>query len=208
MSSTVASFLSAACEPARLGDRSFAMDPLASQGVQAALRSAVQASAVIHTILSAGDTEAAIEFYREAQREAVSRHRRTVAGLYSQQRRHLSSFWHDRSQFAAPTRPPSATPVELPPERRVRLSSEARIADLPVIDGAIIRRYPTLSHPALDRPVAWLGPVSIGPILSTLTPEETVASLVRRLANQITENVARQTLNWLLQRDVIVDAPL
>jgi flavin-dependent dehydrogenase len=191
----------------KIGDRFFAMDPLASQGVHAALRSAVQASAVIHTILSAGDAEAAIEFYRQAQREAVFRHRRTVTGLYKQ-RLHASSFWHDRSQFAEPTRPLSPTPVALLPERRLRLSPEARIADLPVIDGTMIRRYPALAHPALDRPVAWLGSVALGLILSTFATEETVAALLWRWSKHMTERTARQTLSWLMQRRIVVDAPL
>jgi hypothetical protein len=192
----------------KVGDRSFAMDPLSSQGVQAALRSAVHASAVIHTILSAGDVEAAIEFYCQAQQGAVFQHRRIAAELYNQQRLYESPFWHDRSQFAEPTRPLSALPVALSPERRLRLSPEARVADLPIIDGTIIRRYPALAHPALDRPVAWLGPVALGLILSTFATEETVASLLWRWSDKMPENAARQTLGWLLQQRIVVDAPL
>ena len=98
----------------KIGDRSFAMDPLSSQGVQAALRSAVHATAVIHTILSEGDVEAGIEFYCQAQQGAVFQHRRIAAQLYKRQRRYHSTFWHDRSQFTDPSPMLSALPVVLP----------------------------------------------------------------------------------------------
>jgi hypothetical protein len=72
----------------------------------------------------------------------------------------------------------------------------------------MIRRYPALAHPALDRPVAWLGPVALGLILSTFAAEETVAALLWRWSKQMTETTARQTLSWLMRRRIVVDAPL
>lgn len=189
-----------------IGDSSFGMDPLSSQGVQAALRSAAQASAVVHTILSGGDADAAIEFYHEAQQTAVVQDRRIATALYRQQLRYDSSFWRERSHSAEAIRGRTENPVALSPDRRLRVSSEARIADFPVIDGTIIRRYPALAHPALDRPVAWLGRVAIGAILTGVVPGETVASLIARWSSEMGERSARQTLSWLLQRGVVIDA--
>jgi flavin-dependent dehydrogenase len=59
----------------RVGEASFSIDPLSSQGVQEALVTALQGSAVVHTMLArSGDADAAIQFYRQRQAEHVERH--------------------------------------------------------------------------------------------------------------------------------------
>ena len=65
----------------KVGDAAIALDPLSSQGVQAALRSAVQGGAVVHTLLSGGDVGAALEFYRNAVTELAAHHQ-TIAAKY------------------------------------------------------------------------------------------------------------------------------
>jgi flavin-dependent dehydrogenase len=192
----------------KVGDRAFAMDPLSSQGVQAALRSALQASIAVHTVLSGGDTNAAIEFCRQAQQSAVVEHRRVLMDLYRQQHPYDTQFWRERSQFAEPNAVRATAMAAFSLDTCLRLSPKAQIVALPVIDGMIIRRFPTLTHPALDRPVAWVGPVALGQILSSFTAGETVASVLRRWSSQISMEVARRTLAWLLQRRILVDAQL
>ena len=72
------------------------MDPLSSQGVQAAIRSGLQASTVAHTMLSGGDATAAMEFHRHAQHAAVAAHARFTSQIYAAQSVYASSFWQAR----------------------------------------------------------------------------------------------------------------
>ena len=88
----------------RVGEASIAIDPLSSQGIQTALLSAVQGSAAVHTILTAGyDPLPAVEFYRERQlpprRGTRSRRRVSI-------RRFLRSAFSMRRSRAAWTRLP------------------------------------------------------------------------------------------------------
>lgn len=189
----------------KIGDRAFAMDPISGQGVQAALRSAIHAGAVVHTILCGGDADAAIEFYRDALSSAAAQHRRVAADTYQQHRRCNTPFWRKRSQLAEPSDQRPQPILELSPERRLRLSPEASIAEVPVLLGEVIHRMPAVIHPSLDRPVAWLGHIAIARMLSTSTANETVTSFIERWSYTIGETAARRTLQWLLRQEIILD---
>lgn len=87
----------------RVGDASFAVDPLSSQGVQAAMAQALQAAVVLHTLLvEPAHAAAARRFYRERQAEAIAQHRRWAAQLYAERHPSLAgAFWRRRAAAAA-----------------------------------------------------------------------------------------------------------
>ncbi len=118
------------------------MDPLSSQGVQSGIRSALQGSVVANTILSGGDVDAAIEFYRRAAGAVAERHRDTSAAVYADQGNSASSFWLER---AAPRGArPDVEVDHIPLPALLRLSPDARLVDHPVIEGEIsagVRRW-------------------------------------------------------------------
>jgi hypothetical protein len=94
-----------------------------SQGVQAALRSGVHAVAVVHTILSGGDADAAITFYREAVQAAAIRHRAVMAELYSRHKRWRDRpFWRTRAEHVSDRSIPSAPIQTMAPDPSFRLS--------------------------------------------------------------------------------------
>lgn len=87
----------------RVGDASFAVDPLSSQGVQAAMAQALHAAVVLHTLLVApAHAAAARRFYRERQAEAIAQHRRWAAQLYAERHPSLAgAFWRRRAAAVA-----------------------------------------------------------------------------------------------------------
>jgi hypothetical protein len=186
----------------KVGDRAFAMDPLSSQGVQSALRSSIQAGAVVHTILSGGDVAAALEFYRQSQAAANAHHRRVVDAAFADQNRHRTSFWSRRSSGVESAFGPPA-PVVMPrPDALLHLAADARIIDAPVIDGDAIRRQPALVHPSLDRPVAWLGGTPIAAMIRAVRSKMTVAELFS-VYGQASPASARAALSWLLAHGIV-----
>ena len=190
----------------KIGDRSLAMDPLSSQGVQAAIRSGIHASAVIHTILSGGDTDSAIEFYRNAQQEIAARHRRVAADLYASQTLHHSLFWLKRAEPSVSRQPTSPTVVSLSLETRLRLSAETRMVDMPVIDGDLIRRRSVLTHPTLDEPIAWVAGVELCSALSIVGSGRAVSAILSDWSWHMTPVTAANLLEWLTQRRILVSA--
>jgi flavin-dependent dehydrogenase len=87
----------------KLGEASFALDPLSSTGVERAMRSAITGSAVVNTQLSRpGRAELAASFHRDRQRESVAQHQRWAASYYREARHQESPFWRRRAESAGP----------------------------------------------------------------------------------------------------------
>jgi flavin-dependent dehydrogenase len=187
----------------KVGDRAYAMDPLSSQGVQSALRSGIQAGAVIHTILSGGDVAAAIQFYRESQEASIAHHQRVVASAYAAQRLHRTPFWTMRSRGASRGRNQPRSVAVLRSDAFVRLAANTRVVDVPVIDGNSICRQPALVHPSLDRPVAWLGGTPMSVIVRAARSRLTVSELLSGCAGQSLPASARDAICWLIARGVL-----
>jgi flavin-dependent dehydrogenase len=99
----------------RVGEASYAIDPLTSQGVQHALSSALQGSIALHTILTApADGDAAIAFYRTRQAAAAAASARTCVQLYAQMERFADEpFWR-RARFPMIVHSVSPTDCGLP----------------------------------------------------------------------------------------------
>lgn len=208
----------------RVGDASFAIDPLSSQGVQAAMSSALHAAVVVHTLLTApGHAEAARRFYRERQAEAVARHQQWAAQLYAERHPSLTSaFWNSRAAAAAPPSAlasplawddgdAAAAPLPaLPLAARLRLSPETAVTAVPRIERDLVTLGAAVTHPRLPRPVAYLGGVELAPLLTSLAAPAavTVAAWLSHWAPRLSLPTSRQLLAWLLRaRIVTASAP-
>jgi hypothetical protein len=190
----------------KIGDRAFAMDPLSSQGVQAAVRSGLQAGAVIHTILRGGDTDAALEFYRTAQQGAANAHHRVASGVYASQALYSSTFWQSRSGAQFPDRRQVAPSIRIADNPDLRLSQLASLVALPVIEGDGIRRRAALMHPGLERPIAWLGGVPLAPILSAIHSQQPAAAILTDWSEFATPAQAHAMLDWMIAHEILVSA--
>jgi flavin-dependent dehydrogenase len=165
----------------QVGDAAFTIDPLSSQGVTAALRSAVQAAACVHTALERpADAVLAWAFHRAQMQRASRMHARLAAGYYARAAEHFRHpFWTARTVEADP--PPGRVPQ---PERawptldqRLALDAQARWTHEPALEGDWVRSHDALLHPALDAPIAflaehpvaaWLDPLRSRPALRDL----------------------------------------
>jgi hypothetical protein len=182
----------------KVGDAASALDPLSSQGVQSALRSAIQASAVVHTVLTGGDTEAAVEFYRHAQRESFDHHRRITGELYAS-RRAETAFWQARR---ATTMPAPAAPA--PGDPPLMLSPHARMDAVPTLVGDTVRRAPALTHPALTRPVASLEGDTLAPLLARVRDGQHAVDILAAWAPLVPAERGQRILDWLRRQGVLV----
>lgn len=196
----------------RVGEASFGIDPLASQGVQAAMSSALQAAVVVHTLLDAPPHAGAAErFYRERQAEAVARHRGWAARLYAERRASLQGpFWRRRAALAEGLGAPALVaraPVGdtiLAAGARLALAAEASIEAVPCIHGDLVMLRRALAHPRLDRPVAYLGDTELAPLLDLLAEAGTVRAALACWSRCVPPDRARAILGWLVGHGVLV----
>jgi len=194
----------------RVGEASFAIDPLSSQGVQAAIGSSLQAGAIVHTMLDcADDAGMAMNFYRERQAKAAARHATWAARLYAEQDRVLrSSFWTVRSGAAtlpaAAEHPPGPPALSL--HSTIRRSPALALSARPVILGERVRMAAALDHPGLEEPFAYFGGVAVVPMLEDLPTDLPLGELLRRWQRHLPARSARALFLRLWHADVLTAA--
>jgi flavin-dependent dehydrogenase len=193
----------------RVGEAAVAIDPLASQGVQRAMLSAIQGAAAVHTLLTTGHEDApALQFYRERQQAAATKARRHAASLYALRAGGAaSSFWTRRAlpmqdtaiEIERVSRPGGRLPQQLCPAPGLRL------VEVPVLAGALVRRAWAVSHPTLEEPVAYLGGVALAPLIADMCTASATEKIIERWSHQITSATARDIADWMYRNGLVVD---
>ncbi|HSR50035.1 MAG TPA: FAD-dependent monooxygenase [Acidobacteriota bacterium] len=209
----------------KLGEAALSIDPLSSQGVQAAIRSGLQGAATVHTILSRPrDARWARRFYRDRCREAVEFHQQLTA-RYARLCLHRwnTSFWRERARSLpsafngspswedlGPSLPSADSadvlallePLRRRPDLGVKLHADSEIAPAPVLVEDFIRPFPALYHPRFDRPVAFLQGIPVQRLLEPLDQPCRASSLLESW--NLPPRRALRLLAWLLQHRVLV----
>ncbi len=193
----------------RVGDAVLGLDPLSSQGVQTAIASALQAAVVVNTFLTRPENaDQAMAFYRERQAEKVARHTATAAEFYRERAARCDTpFWRRRAAPAvAEPRAAAREPRPLPPngDSPLHLSAEAVLVPTPIIEDDIVTTRRGLRHPALERPLAFLGEVPIDLLMSAVAGQTTSGALIEAWSRHTTAAQARQILAWMWARRILV----
>jgi len=195
----------------KVGEASFAIDPLSSTGVQKAIQTALAAAVVAHTILlrpAAADTARA--FYRDDQRHSVAQHAQWSAESYGAHRRHADrEFWRRRARPDRDRQPREelAPPVAWSASDRVALSPRVAVRDVPCLVGDFVEAHPAVTHPALARPVSFVEGVSLAELLGHLRPGVTASEVGAALSRRLPVQGALRLLDWLIQNDLLRPLP-
>ncbi len=201
----------------KVGEASFAIDPLSSQGVQAAMSSAVHASIVVHTLLTCpANSSAALRFYRERQEETAAFHQRIATHYYSEQHAvSHKSFWEERAGHSSRTamRLDRSTPGNSSLGRKVfgencrfRRSQSVRFEHLPCIVGDTIQSVWSVAHPSLERPVAFIKNIEIAPLLRSMNSEETLVEILRRWSAFTSPAAGLEIVHWMCSSGLLVES--
>jgi flavin-dependent dehydrogenase len=190
----------------KIGEASFSLDPLSSQGVQAAISSGIRAAIVVHTMLTRPkDAEAAKAFYRGAQKDAVERDRAAAARHYAARLGATpTAFWRERAATSPISMQP--TPMAPPPAfvGRACLSGDVRIEDVPVIERDHVTLRKGLHHPVLGRPFAYLDGVAVEILLEHVASSDNLEALGRELARDTSCERGRRMVSWLVEQRILV----
>ncbi|MGN6258412.1 MAG: flavin-dependent monooxygenase QhpG [Solirubrobacterales bacterium] len=193
---------------AKVGEAGFAIDPLSSSGVQAAIQAGIAASVAIDTILAGGDADAATAYFREHQRHAVENHARLAAESYRGCAAHAAETFWRRLAEGPPPLPvaTSAAPLEDLLPKPVRLSPGADLPPTPCVVNGRVELRRALSHPSLPRAVAYLGGVELAPLLDRLSPDRSLSEVVEEWSRSLPAASARTVAGWLATRGLLVAA--
>lgn len=194
----------------KVGEASFSIDPLSSQGVQAAINSGLQGSIVVHTLLTRPEhAAAAMQFYRDRQQETVAYHQRLSAKYYSESRFHgTGQFWQKRAGVESKPLPVrSGSSPAFSGELRLSLSDATSFVTTPCITGDIITNVPALVHPELERPIAYLNNIKVSHLFGSVTKDGTVADIMQAWSRYLSPFDSIKIIDWLYHLGVFVHTP-
>lgn len=192
----------------KVGEASFTIDPLSSQGVQAAITSAMQASIVVHTLLKHSENApVAMAFYRERQIESLASDRATSAAFYREKASSCARpFWQKRAGQTPVDAQPLPQNEPLANTVMVRWSADVQHVDVPVIRGDVIESCRGLRHPSLGRPIAFLEGIPVELLTGVFTTATSVEQLIHIWSMQMPAEQACRILSWLWSRHLVVRA--
>lgn len=187
----------------RVGDAALTLDPLSSQGVFAAARSAWQGAAAVRTILQRpAQTAAAIAFHELHIQNGATHNRSTAGELYASvhDRFAAAPFWAARAVTPSASLRASRPLQEAVP---LRMAPQAALRSAPVLTEGWIEETLALHAPALTLPTAYLGEVALAPLIRMIEPGCTGAELMRRWVKRLPLTQCQALLNWLWQSGVV-----
>lgn len=191
----------------KIGEAAFAIDPLSSSGVQAAIQSALAGSIAVHTLLTNPDTAAiAQRFYATHVKSAASQHADWAAQNYAEHQRYAAeTFWQRRATRARATAAAASQVIrrQWRGDDCVTLSSDASIEDVPAVVGDFVVMRPAVSHHGLARPVAFLRGLDLPAFLTRMPPVSRIADLEQALSSALPGGDVPAVLGWLLDRGLL-----
>jgi flavin-dependent dehydrogenase len=201
---------------ARVGEASYALDPLSSTGVEKAAHSATVAAIAIHTILEQPTrTDLCLRFCRDRQQETISAHRAWASEFYGDIARYAEMpFWRARSTLPGLVSPKAKTSttlaispvpaaVDFTLNTMVRLSDRTGIEEEPCIVDDEICLHIAVTHPNMNRPVAFLHDVALWPLLHIAKISTDIDALIRLWSPHVPYHKAYQIIQWLLDRQIL-----
>lgn len=178
------------------GDAGSFLDPLSAHGVHKAMDGALVGAAVVRTILERPERAAdACEFFDAREADIVRVTSERLRRLYAQEARFADRpFWRKRSE-RVPESPLSLPRAPLRPEMRLAPASGARTLTAPVLEGDYIERREVLVTPSGERPVRYLGAVSLPELFRRAAEAPDAAAAARQAPMPFDE--AYRAIDWL-----------
>ncbi|MBY4676624.1 flavin-dependent monooxygenase QhpG [Marinobacterium arenosum] len=176
----------------RVGDAAMAVDPLSGNGIFQALSSALQAPAVINTLLQQPENGAlAKQFHQQRVDSLFYRFARIGRDFYA-----MESQWPQRPFWQQRRRWPDRQPVHLPPDR-----AAVEVKTQPVVENGLIRPAEVVVTP--DQPLGiWhLVGIELAPLVKAAQRCGGGESLEQVIAQRkLPAECSQMLLHWLRQQ--------
>jgi flavin-dependent dehydrogenase len=192
----------------RVGESAVSLDPLSSQGIQAALTGGLQAAIVVNTWLrQPRRAPAANAFYRNRHAEMIRRNQDNSRRLYAEAAdRYRTAFWRQRSALQGEPPMPTSRGQPVPhPLARLRLATGVCVRPTAVVRHDLAEFAPAIVRSSPERAVAFLGDVPVGKLAEELVADTPVAQVVQTWSERVGEISALKALTWMWQTGVLVD---
>jgi hypothetical protein len=198
----------------KVGEASFSLDPLSSTGVEKAMCSGLTAATALHTIIRwPGRRDLCTRYFLNRQTECVSSQAAWSSGFYGNVKRFAAfPFWRVRSagtssEPAATQLRPAVRQAKVNPACKVRISESVCLTNEPCIVDDEIRACAVLSHPNLDRPVAFVDSIEVSRLLEIIPYCANLGSLLALWSLRFNLQNSQRIAAWLLDKDILEEVP-
>ncbi|MGA9584267.1 MAG: NAD(P)/FAD-dependent oxidoreductase [Terracidiphilus sp.] len=190
----------------KVGDAALSIDPLSSSGVQKAIQTALSGAVVVNTLLRKQESRsAAIEFYRSSLTDASDRHRRWAGEYYSAAAAtRTAEFWRQRSSVDNPAEPVSALNAGDFADEQLALSPDLKLVKSPCIDGEFVTMKRALQHPALERPVIYVGGSEMPPLVGRLREGMKPMEIALLWSDQVPISTGLALTGWMISNGLLI----
>jgi len=192
----------------KVGDAALSIDPLSSSGVQKAIQTALAGAVVVNTLLRKPESsEAAMQFYRSSLADASERHCNWAGEYYAAAAATRNAkFWRLRASRSSPAEAaPSFTASDFADEP-LTLSPELTFVELPCIEGGFVALKSALQHPALDRPVTFVGGCEMPPLVRSVRQGMKPMEIALRWSDRVPLQTGLALTGWLLGKGLLIRA--
>jgi flavin-dependent dehydrogenase len=189
----------------KVGDAALSIDPLSSSGVQKAIQTALSGAVVVNTLLRRQELRgAAMEFYRSSLTDASERHRRWAGEYYgAAAATRKGEFWRQRSSVSKPAEAvPTLNACDFADEP-LALSPDLRLVESPCIDGEFVTLKTALQHPALERPVTYVGGLEMPPLVRRLREGMKPMEIALLWSDQVPVRTGLALTGWLISNGIL-----
>jgi flavin-dependent dehydrogenase len=192
----------------KVGDAALSIDPLSSSGVQKAIQTALSGAVVVNTLLRRqGSVGTAIEFYRSSLMDASDHHRRWAGEYYgAAAATRKSDFWQQRSSIDNPAEPVPRLNAGDFADEQLALSLDLRLVESPCIDGEFVTLKTALQHPALERPVTYVGGSEMPSLVRRLRPGMKPMEIALLWSDQVPLRTGLALTGWLISNGLLIRA--
>jgi flavin-dependent dehydrogenase len=165
-----------------VGDAASFVDPLSAHGVHKAMDGALAAAVSVRTILERPErSKDAVDFYQAREENIVRITTDRIRGLYRQETRFPGSdFWQKRAEGVDSVMRSAAPRSPLDPGDVLRASASVRLVEAAVLEGDFIERREVLVADEQERPVRFLGGISLPDVYKEVVSAPSVEAAASR----------------------------
>ena len=192
----------------KVGDAALSIDPLSSSGVQKAIQTALSGAVVVNTLLRRQESRsAAVEFYRSSLTDASERHRRWAGEYYgATAATRKAEFWRQRASVDNPAEPVPTLNAGDFADEQLALSPDLRLVESPCIDGELVTLKTALQHPALKRPVTYVGGTEMPPLVRRLREGMKPMEIALLWSDRVPIRTGLALTGWLISNGLLIRA--
>lgn len=187
----------------KVGDSAYTTDPISSQGVVKAIKTAVHASKVIHTILKRPEgAERAVDYYRNLIQTDVVKNGQWINEFYREQQCFDSSFWQ---QYKMPPAVESVRElkVQLQADDFLMINPKIIFKNIVVLEGDFIEEREGVEINAVEAPFVYINQILIADLLKEVH-RKSVKDIVNLLHRKYKEVKTNELFGYLVSNQLLV----